>query len=127
MKITVEKIKTLKGEIEIPPDKSISHRAVMLGSLCKGKVKVENFSQGEDCQNTLKIFRELGVKVNLLNNKSFEICSDGLSRPNNTLYVGNSGTTTRLLSGILAGQNFESRIEGDISLSKRPMKRIIEP
>lgn len=127
MKITVEKIKTLKGEIEIPPDKSISHRAVMLGSLCKGKVKVENFSQGEDCQNTLKIFQELGVKINALNDKSFEIFSDGLFKPNNTLYVGNSGTTTRLLSGILAGQNFESRIEGDISLSKRPMKRIIDP
>jgi len=127
MQISVKKTKLLKGEIEIPSDKSISHRAVMLGSLCKGKVKIKNFSQGEDCQNTLKIFQELGVNVNFTDKKNFELTSNGLSEPKKSLYVGNSGTTTRLLSGILAGQNFESKIEGDISLSKRPMKRIIEP
>ncbi|MCR4880633.1 MAG: 3-phosphoshikimate 1-carboxyvinyltransferase [bacterium] len=121
------KVKKLKGFIEVPSDKSLSHRAVMLGCLCGGKVKVKNFSKGEDCQNTLKIFRQMGVGVDFVDEKNFMLNSKGLTRPENPLYAGNSGTTMRLLSGILAGQDFESQIEGDISLSKRPMKRIIEP
>ena len=127
MQITSEKAKKLFGTAEIPPDKSISHRAVMLGSLCNGKVKVKNFSKGEDCQNTLKIFQELGVDVDFIDEKNFILNSKGLKAPEKPLWAGNSGTTMRLLSGILAGQNFESVIEGDISLSGRPMKRIIEP
>ena len=127
MQIRTEKIKKLNGTIEVPPDKSLSHRAVMLGSLCKGQVKVKNFSMGEDCRNTLKIFQALGVGVDFIDEKNFILNSDGLKASPTPLYAGNSGTTMRLLSGILAGQNFASQIEGDISLSNRPMKRIIEP
>ncbi len=127
MQVRVDKINTLKGEIEVPSDKSLSHRSVMLGSLCKGKINIKNFSQGEDCQNTLKIFRQLGADVKFENEKNFTLECKELLPSKNVLYVGNSGTTIRLLSGILAGQSFESRLEGDISLSKRPMKRIIEP
>jgi len=127
MQIKVSKTNKFNGIIEVPADKSISHRAVMLGSLCKGTSKISNFSKGEDCVNTLKIFQQLGVRVKFQNEHNFEIISDGLNKSEDILYAGNSGTTTRLLSGILSGQNFESRIEGDVSLSKRPMKRIIEP
>ncbi len=127
MQVRVKKTKNFKGQIEVPPDKSLSHRAVMLGSLCKGKVQVKNFSKGEDCRNTLKIFQQLGAEVEFQNEKDFILKNNELTAPQDILYVGNSGTTVRLLSGILAGQNFKSRLEGDISLSKRPMKRIIEP
>ena len=125
---TVQKSKPLKGEILIPADKSISHRAVMLASLAKGKSVITNFSSGADCWSTLKIFKQLGVEVNETNKKTIEIISDGkLKKSFTPLDAGNSGTTTRLLSGILAGQNFDSEIIGDESLSKRPMKRIILP
>ena len=127
MQVKVEKIKKINGEIEVPPDKSLSHRSIMLGGLCRGKVQVKNFSQGEDCQNTLKIYKELGANVTFQGEKNFILDCKELKAPKETLYVGNSGTTIRLLSGILAGQKFESRLEGDISLSKRPMKRILEP
>ena len=127
MQVRVNKIKTLQGEIEVPADKSISHRSVMLGALCKNKVKIQNFSNGEDCRNTLKIFQQLGADVKFEDEKNFTLECKNLLPAHNALYVGNSGTTIRLLSGILAGQNFESRLEGDISLSKRPMRRIIEP
>ena len=127
MQIKVGKIRRISGEIEVPSDKSLSHRSVMLGGLCKGKVAIKNFSKGEDCQNTLKIYQQLGANVSFQDEKNFVLDCKGLQSPQKTLYVGNSGTTIRLLSGILAGQSFESRLEGDISLSKRPMKRIIEP
>ncbi len=127
MQLEVKKIKTLKGKIEVPSDKSLSHRAVMLGALCKGKVNITNFSKGEDCQNTLKIFQQMGADVNFKDEKNFSLNSKGLLKPERPLYAGNSGTTMRLLSGILAGQDFETQIEGDVSLSQRPMKRIIEP
>ena len=127
MQVRVNKIKAFKGNIEVPSDKSLSHRTVMLGSLCGGKVSIKNFSNGEDCQNTLKIFQELGAEVTFSDSKNFILNCKSLTQPTKTLYVGNSGTTIRLLSGLLAGQNFSSRLEGDISLSKRPMKRIIDP
>jgi 3-phosphoshikimate 1-carboxyvinyltransferase len=126
---TVKKInKGLKGEILIPPDKSISHRAVMFASLAHGECQINNFSNGADCLTTLKIFRELGVNIQIKNSSTLLIKSNGkLYSSEGALNAGNSGTTTRLLSGILAGQNFDSVIIGDESLSKRPMKRIIEP
>ena len=127
MQIKIEKIKKLKGEIEVPSDKSLSHRSVMLGGLCKGKVQIKNFSKGEDCQNTLKIYQKMGADVTFQDEKNFILNCNGLKQPQSPLYVGNSGTTIRLLSGILSGQKFTSQLEGDISLSKRPMKRIIEP
>lgn len=120
--------KPLKGEITIPADKSISHRAIMLTSLAKGKSIIKNFSSGADCRSTLNIFKQLGVEINEIDKKTIKIISNGVLKPSFApLDAGNSGTTTRLISGILAGQNFDSEIIGDESLSKRPMKRIILP
>ena len=120
--------KGLKGEIIIPADKSVSHRAVMFSSIARGKCIIKNFSSGADCHSTLNIFRQLGVNIEFIDAKTLSINSDGILKPSFTsLDAGNSGTTTRLISGILAGQNFDSVIIGDESLSKRPMKRIIEP
>ncbi len=126
----VKKVETsLKGEIIIPSDKSISHRAVMFSSIANGECTVRNFSSGADCHSTLKLFKELGVDIEFLDNKTLKIASNGKLTPNITgVYpCGNSGTTMRLVSGILAGQNFSSTLIGDASLSRRPMKRIIEP
>ena len=119
--------KGLRGEITIPADKSISHRAVMFSSLVNGKSIIKNFSNGADPHSTLQIFKNLGVKFEFLNNELHVTSSGKLTPINNTLDCGNSGTTMRLVSGILAGQKFDSILTGDESLSKRPMKRIIEP
>lgn len=122
-------IKGLKGEITVPGDKSISHRAVMFGSLAAGTTEITNFLQGADCLSTIACFRKLGINIE---NKSHIITIhgrglDGLSAPASILDVGNSGTTARLISGILSAQPFESTLTGDDSIQKRPMKRIIEP
>ena len=125
---TVSKTKNLRGEITIPADKSVSHRAIMLSSLAIGKSIISNFSSGADCWSTLKAFRALGVDIKEVDSKTIEIISRGkLNSSKVSLDMGNSGTTTRLISGILAGQEFDSVLVGDSSLSKRPMKRIIEP
>lgn len=122
-------IHPLKGEITIPGDKSISHRAVMFGALSKGTTEVTNFLQGADCLSTIDCFRRLGVEIEnttdkiLVHGKGLH----GLKKPDSILDVGNSGTTTRLISGILAGQNFETVLNGDDSIQSRPMKRIMEP
>lgn len=124
----VVKTKKLRGEIIIPADKSVSHRAIMFASLAKGKSIISNFSSGADCWSTLNAFRSLGVEINEIDNKTIEVVSTGQLKPSTApIDMGNSGTTTRLLSGILAGQDFNSVLVGDTSLSKRPMKRIIEP
>ncbi|MBQ3311618.1 3-phosphoshikimate 1-carboxyvinyltransferase [bacterium] len=116
------------GEIEIPSDKSITHRAIMLLSLAKGKSVINNFSKCADCFSTLKLFAQIGIEYEILNDTSLKIISSGkLKKSDKELYCGNSGTTMRLVSGILSGQNFDSILTGDESLSKRPMKRIIEP
>ena len=117
----------IKGEIKIPADKSISHRAIMFSSLTKGKSTIKNFSQGADPQSTLKIFEQLGVEFNFNNNLLEVFAKDGLEQPKTSLNCGNSGTTMRLMTGILSGQNFNSALIGDESLSNRPMKRVIEP
>ena len=117
----------LKGEVTIPSDKSISHRAVMLSSLAKGTSVIKNFSSGQDPKSTFGIFKNLGVDTEYINNDLIIKSKGDLSAPACKLDCGNSGTTMRLLSGILAGQNFDSVLIGDESLSKRPMKRIIEP
>lgn len=128
MNITVEKSKPLKGTIEIPADKSITHRAFMFSALTKGKVKVSNFSKGADCISTLNIIKQLGCNIDFCNDKELIIDSSGaLKAPSEILDCGNSGTTTRLMTGILAGQSFNSILKGDTSLSKRPMKRVIAP
>lgn len=125
----VEKNKNgLKGTITIPADKSISHRAVMFSSLANGTSTIQNFSKGADCLSTLSVFKNLGVGAEFKDEKTLIINSKGrLVAPQRELYCGNSGTTMRLMSGILAGQNFDSVLTGDESLSKRPMKRVIEP
>jgi len=118
----------LKGEIIIPPDKSISHRGIIIGSLTLGKIKITNFSKGGDCISSLNIFKNLGVEANYLNDKTLVINSkNGLKEPSCPLDCGNSGTSMRLLAGLLSGQRFNSTLIGDESLSKRPMKRVIEP
>ena len=128
MKKLVHKIfKGLNGEITIPSDKSVSHRAVILSSLANGKSLIKNFSKGQDPLSSLKICQALGINIEF-QNENLVITSTGkLSNPNNILDCGNSGTTMRFMAGILAGQNFNSTLTGDESLSKRPMKRVIEP
>lgn len=116
----------LKGSVTIPADKSISHRAVMFASLAKGQSIIKNFSKGQDPLSSLKVCCALGINAEL--NEDLIINSTGkLSGANQELDCGNSGTTMRLMSGILAGQSFNSILKGDESLSKRPMKRVIEP
>ncbi len=128
MDITVNKTKSLKGTIQIPADKSITHRAFMFSALTKGKVRITNFSKGADCMSTLNIIKQLGCKSEFINEKQLIIdAREALKAPIEALDCGNSGTTTRLMMGILSGQNFNSKLYGDISLSKRPMKRVISP
>ena len=119
----------LKGRISVPGDKSISHRCIMFGSIADGTTEIRNFLQGADCLATIRCFRALGIDIEEKNSAVIVHGRGlhGLSAPNDILDVGNSGTTTRLLSGILAGQSFGSRLSGDESLNSRPMKRIIEP
>ena len=125
---TKQNINGLSGEITIPPDKSISHRAIIFGALTKGKIEIKNLSLGEDCLNTLKIFEKLGVKHQFISKRDLILDStNGFFSPKESLYCGNSGTTTRLLSGFFAWQDFNIELKGDESLSKRPMKRVIEP
>ncbi|MDP4083873.1 MAG: 3-phosphoshikimate 1-carboxyvinyltransferase [Bacillota bacterium] len=122
-------INGLNGEIVIPGDKSISHRSVMFGAIADGITKVTNFLPGEDCLSTISCFRKLGVKIEekngevIITGKGF----DGLNEPSEILDVGNSGTTIRLLLGILSGRPFFSSIIGDQSIGKRPMTRVTEP
>lgn len=125
----VSHINSLKGTITIPSDKSISHRAVMFSSIAEGECTVSNFSSGADCHSTLNLFKSLGVDIQFIDEKTLKIKSIGILKPTKTSVFdcGNSGTTMRLVSGVLAGQNFNSTLVGDLSLSKRPMKRVIEP
>lgn len=119
----------LRGCITVPGDKSISHRAVMLGALASGTTHITGFLMGEDCLSTIDCFRKMGVEIEI---KEDEVIVEGvglhgLCEPEDTLYTGNSGTTTRLLCGILAGQPFTATLNGDASIQKRPMGRIIKP
>lgn len=127
MQKIVNKIsKGLNGAITIPADKSISHRAVMFASLANGKSIIKNFSKGQDPLSSLKVCQSLGIEAEFKEN--LIIKSTGkLTRPVHSLDCGNSGTTMRLMSGILASRDFQSTLIGDASLSKRPMKRVIEP
>lgn len=125
----LKKVEGLKGTISIPGDKSISHRAVMFGSLAKGTTHITNFLSGADCLATIDCFRAMGVRIE---QDGTEVTVHGnglhgLKKPEKQLDVGNSGTTTRLISGILCGQDFEVTLSGDASLNKRPMGRIMKP
>jgi 3-phosphoshikimate 1-carboxyvinyltransferase len=127
MKFT--KASPLKGEITIPGDKSISHRSVMFGSIAKGTTEISHFLSGADCLSTISCFQSMGVSIDI---KGDSVIVEGrglhgLKNPVDTLDCGNSGTTTRLISGILAAQDFDVTLTGDDSIQKRPMKRIMEP
>ena len=125
---TVKKINSLKGEVSIPPDKSISHRSAMFAALTGGIVEVNNFSQGADCISTLNIVKALGCDVEFLGDKHIKIdASNAFKKDVYNLDCGNSGTSMRLFSGIVASRESETTLFGDESLSKRPMKRIITP
>jgi len=126
--IVIRPAKGLCGSVRLPGDKSISHRYAMLGGIAEGTTKLENFSTGADCASTLGCLRSLGVKWER-NGGSIAIQGRGsrLQAPNSPLDCGNSGSTIRMLSGILAGQDFTSELVGDESLSRRPMARIIAP
>ena len=124
----VEKSNGLRGEIIIPSDKSISHRAAIFSLLCDKPLKITNFSKGEDCHSSLRVISQLGAKVEFLSEQELIITPpQKIEPPKEVLYCGNSGTTMRLMSGLLAGQDFDSVLTGDESLSKRPMKRVITP
>jgi 3-phosphoshikimate 1-carboxyvinyltransferase len=147
---------SLKGEIFVPGDKSISHRSIMLGAIAEGVTQIDGFLMAEDCLSTINCFKKMGIEIHISDNPSpprgnmSHTCKTekygkylsnassikvtvigkglrGLKKPDDPLYVGNSGTTIRLLSGILAGQNFEAEITGDESIRKRPMGRVTEP
>lgn len=126
---TIVPAKGLHGEVTIPGDKSISHRSIMFGSIASGTTEVTHFLEGADCLSTIDCFRKMGIEIEkkdsriLVRGKGLR----GLSAPRETLNVGNSGTTTRLISGILSGQNFSCVLSGDDSLNSRPMARIMTP
>ncbi|MGE8034500.1 3-phosphoshikimate 1-carboxyvinyltransferase [Lysinibacillus sp. NPDC093692] len=120
---------SLQGTLTIPGDKSVSHRSVMFGAIATGKTTVDGFLLGEDCLSTIDCFRKLGVKIDV-EGTNVSIDSPGIEgwqEPTEVLYTGNSGTTTRLMLGILAGSNVHSVMTGDASIGKRPMRRVIDP
>ena len=120
----------LHGTISVPGDKSVSHRSVMLGALADGVTHVSGFLMGEDCLSTIDCFRRMGVPIEVGDDRTVTVHGvglHGLKQPAERLYTGNSGTTTRLISGILSGQSFEVSLTGDASIEKRPMGRIIQP
>ena len=131
--IELNSSKKFSGSITIPSDKSISHRSAILNSVAFGEAIISNFSNGNDCLSTLNVLSNLGVQIDIENKNEFlnlRIAGngyEGLTKPNSSLDAGNSGTTTRLMSGILSSLSFETTISGDNSLNSRPMKRIIDP
>lgn len=130
MNLVIKPARSLRGTVSVPGDKSISHRAVMLGALAEGATLIENFLPGEDCLATVACFRKLGVEISWTGKDSLRIqgCGlEGLREPEEVLDAGNSGTTIRLLLGIMAGQPFFSVLNGDASLRCRPMARVTGP
>ncbi|MFC1576243.1 3-phosphoshikimate 1-carboxyvinyltransferase [Candidatus Omnitrophota bacterium] len=125
----IKPVENLRGEIVLPGDKSISHRAVLIGGIAKGVTKAKNFLKAEDCLHTVSALRDMGIFIDV-GDKEISVHGrglKGLAKPKRDLYLGNSGTTMRILPGVVAGQDFETALTGDESLTKRPMKRIIEP
>jgi 3-phosphoshikimate 1-carboxyvinyltransferase len=121
--------RTISGSLEVPGDKSISHRYAMLASLAEGASEITHFSAAADCRSTLDCFTRLGVKIEIQGDRVriTGLGLEGLRRPRSTLDAGNSGTTMRMLAGILAGQEFRSTLDGDASLRRRPMRRVMDP
>lgn len=130
MELVLERINKLRGNIYVPGDKSISHRSLILGSIAQGETRIYKFLNSLDCLKTLECMQALGVKIELDENNSVKIKGKGLyglQEAKGILDVGNSGTTIRLLTGLLGGQSFYSVLSGDDSIRRRPMKRVIEP
>lgn len=125
----IEPVKKISGEIVIPGDKSISHRAIMIGSIARGTTRVKGLAESDDCKHTMNAFKAMGVgirnegDITIIEGKGLK----GLSRPAKAIHVGNSGTTMRMLPGILAGQDFQATLTGGTGIQNRPMKRIVEP
>lgn len=129
MNKVIEPRQSLNGLITVPGDKSISHRAVMFGSIANGTTEIEGFLTGDDCMSTISCFKKLGIDIEV-NGEKVTVHGKGLhglTAPKETLDVGNSGTTIRLISGLLSAQDFECELNGDSSIQKRPMKRVISP
>ena len=129
MQAQISPARSVSGAVGLPGDKSISHRYAMLAAIAEGDSKIHNYSTGADCHSTLDCVRALGIPVEESNTEVLirGRGADGLSAPQADLDAGNSGSTIRMLSGILAAQIFDSRIGGDESLSRRPMDRIMKP
>ncbi len=125
----IQPAKSIAGRIALPGDKSISHRAAIFSAIAEGESRIENFATSADCASTLGCLKNLGVEITQENSTVFVkgVGKTGFQKPTQNLDCGNSGTTMRLLAGILAGQSFDAVLAGDESLSKRPMRRIIEP
>ncbi len=130
LKYIVEPRKNALGEITVPGDKSISHRSIMLAAIAEGTSKVSGFLEGEDCLATMQAFQQMGVEIKRLGQGELSIQGvgrNGLAQPNKILDLGNSGTSMRLLTGLLAGQSIHTELVGDSSLMKRPMRRVCDP
>ena len=126
--VVIRPAKNIAGSLRLPGDKSISHRYAMLGAIAQGTTRLENFATGADCASTLRCLRDLGVEWERVENAVLiQGCGTKLRAAKATLDCGNSGSTMRMLSGILAGQEFTSELSGDESLRRRPMARIISP
>ena len=125
----VKRANSMKGELTVPGDKSISHRGIMFGAIAEGTTELEGFLDGADCLSTISCFRQMGIEISQDHDR-VQIHGKGLyglRQPKDMLDAGNSGTTVRLISGILAGQPFTTQLTGDVSIQKRPMKRIMTP
>jgi 3-phosphoshikimate 1-carboxyvinyltransferase len=130
MELVIEKINQLKGNISVPGDKSISHRSLILGSIAQGETRIYNFLNSLDCLKTFECMQSLGAEIELGEDNFIKIKGKGLyglQEPKDILEVGNSGTTIRLLAGLLSGQNFYAVLNGDHSIRRRPMKRVVQP
>src|SRR5438132_1099462 len=125
----VRPAKRIDGRLVVPGDKSISHRAAMIAAMAEGVSHIKNYATSADCAATLSCLQQLGVRIERSGDDVlvYGIGRDGFCAPTQPLDCGNSGTTMRLLAGILAGQDFTSTLTGDASLRRRPMQRIIEP
>lgn len=129
-RITIQSGHALTGQCSVPGDKSISHRAIIFGSIAEGKTTVRNFLDGHDCRATVGVMRDLGVEIDVLNPTELVVHGrglDGLQEPNSVLDCANSGTTIRLMTGLLAGQKFASFLNGTAQIRRRPMSRIVNP
>lgn len=130
MQIAIKEVNKIRGSIIVPGDKSISHRSIMLGAIAEGVTQIVGFLPADDCLSTMRCFEELGIRIEPASETELKIHGvglKGLKEPNDVLYTGNSGTTTRILPGILAGQDIFTILTGDSSIRQRPMARVVEP